>query len=264
MPSYVVVGASRGIGREFVRQLSAAAENTVFALVRSKMTALSAPSTVLNENRHNVHIIEADVTDVKAMRAAAEEVAKITGGGLDVLIENAAAINGENDWRRIIDFDGEDEILQKEFDNAFKVNVMGVIYSALSFLPLLRIGKTRKIIVISSQGGNPDFVYKAGLTGMSAYGTSKAGTNMVVAKLALELQGEGFVVVGLSPGLVDTSRDNPLPRSPKNMEWLVACIKNFREKFPQSQGMLSVDVSVEKQLKLIAECTVKDNGHILG
>jgi saccharopine dehydrogenase-like NADP-dependent oxidoreductase len=49
---------------EFVNQLSADSGNTVFALVRSKATA----DKLAELGRPNVHIIEADITDNKALK----------------------------------------------------------------------------------------------------------------------------------------------------------------------------------------------------
>jgi hypothetical protein len=49
---------------EFVNQLSADSGNTVFALVRSKNNA----NKLTELRRHNVHIIEADITDNKALK----------------------------------------------------------------------------------------------------------------------------------------------------------------------------------------------------
>jgi len=37
----------------------------------------------------------------------------------------------------------------------------------------------------------------------------KAALNMVVAKYAVELKSEGFKLLALSPGLVDTTADKP-------------------------------------------------------
>ncbi|KAK7063705.1 hypothetical protein R3P38DRAFT_2756566 [Favolaschia claudopus] len=87
MSSYVVTGASRGIGLEFVKQLSANDKNQVFAVVRNKSKA-----TFLQDlSRKNVTIVEADVTDAKALGLAAAEVAKATGNKLDYLINNAGS-----------------------------------------------------------------------------------------------------------------------------------------------------------------------------
>jgi NAD(P)-dependent dehydrogenase (short-subunit alcohol dehydrogenase family) len=82
---------------------------------------------------------------------------------------------------------------------------LGVIYSTNSFLPLLRKGETRKVATISSATGDCDFVLGTGLAQAAAYGTSKAAVNMIIAKFAVRLQTEGFTIIALSPGMVDTS-----------------------------------------------------------
>jgi NAD(P)-dependent dehydrogenase (short-subunit alcohol dehydrogenase family) len=61
------------------------------------------------------------------------------------------------------------------------------------------------VVTISSRGGDRDLVLKTGLSQMVAYGASKAAVNMIVAKFAITLQTEGFIVFALSPGMVNTS-----------------------------------------------------------
>lgn len=72
-------------------------------------------------------------------------------------------------------------------------------------MPLLRAGPTKKIIVIGTGGGDPKAVLTVGIKNMVAYCATKAAAVMVATKWALELKDEGFVVVTLTPGLVDTS-----------------------------------------------------------
>jgi len=252
MPSYVVTGASRGIGLEFVRQLGADPANKVFALVRNK----AAADHLAALEGKNVHIFQADVTDHKALKAAAVNVSQETGGKLDVLINNAAAINGDNDWRKLTDYDGEEETLEKDLDDAFKVNVLGVIHTTNAFLPLLREGSAKKVITIGSGGGEREFVFRSKLDAMVAYGTSKAAAHMIVTKYAVQLGDEGFIFIALSPGLVDTSSTSLGERSEKNKEWLT----NYMPNLPK---MISPTESVEKQLKVIAGITEKDNGSFL-
>lgn len=52
---------------EFVNQLSNDSGNTVFALVRSKLTA----DKLVELARSNVHIIEADITSTKDLKVGA-------------------------------------------------------------------------------------------------------------------------------------------------------------------------------------------------
>jgi hypothetical protein len=44
-------------------------ENVVFALVRDTVAALEVPLSPLKNARPNVHVLEADVTDHKALKA---------------------------------------------------------------------------------------------------------------------------------------------------------------------------------------------------
>ncbi|KAI9721637.1 MAG: hypothetical protein M1835_003993, partial [Candelina submexicana] len=65
MVVYVVTGASRGLGYEFVRQLSRG-DNIVFGLVRTKAPV---EKKVSEDGLKNVHILSADVTDTASLRA---------------------------------------------------------------------------------------------------------------------------------------------------------------------------------------------------
>lgn len=62
--TYVVTGASRGIGAEFVKQL-AAKGNTVFALARNPAGSDKLQSLV--DNKH-VYAIKVDVTDEESIK----------------------------------------------------------------------------------------------------------------------------------------------------------------------------------------------------
>lgn len=63
--------------------------NQVFALIRSRGTA--KPLEELASKRKNLHIIVTDIYDTKKLAEAATEVAKVTGGSLDILILNAGS-----------------------------------------------------------------------------------------------------------------------------------------------------------------------------
>jgi NAD(P)-dependent dehydrogenase (short-subunit alcohol dehydrogenase family) len=79
--TYLITGASRGIGLQFVKQLLARGDR-VIAGARSPSTA-----TYLQEIKNDkLQIIQLDVTDINSIKAAAAEVDRIAPEGIDVLI----------------------------------------------------------------------------------------------------------------------------------------------------------------------------------
>ena len=85
-----------------------------------------------------------------------------------------------------------------------RTNVIGVTNATNIFLPLLRAGTTRKIVAISSPAGDLEFVRGVGMSQNIQYSVSKAALNMIVAQFALALKPEGFTIIALCPGAVNT------------------------------------------------------------
>ncbi|EIW57123.1 NAD-P-binding protein [Trametes versicolor FP-101664 SS1] len=200
--SYAVVGASRGIGLEYVRQLATRPDTIVFAIVRNKKGSFHLTAAIANFK--NVHVFEADVVDHASLERAAKEVAAISGGKLDVLIHNAGRMSGQAVWMGFKDYPNMDA-LDADCIEAYKINALGVVHGIAAFLPLLRAGPTKKIAVLGTDGAIPNTVYALGLPDLCAYSMSKAASMLATAKWALQLKDEGFIVVTLAPGLVDTT-----------------------------------------------------------
>lgn len=59
--------------------------------------------------------------------------------------------------------------------------------------------------MLGTDGAIPNTVYALGLPDLCAYSMSKAASMLATAKYALQLKDEGFIVVTLAPGLVDTT-----------------------------------------------------------
>jgi len=84
----------------------------------------------------------------------------------------------------------------------FEVNVVGVQIVTQAFLPLLRLGKKKTIVDISSflgslehtDGRYKNFAYHA-------YSLSKTAVNFLVRDYAAELAEEGFTVIAVNPGV---------------------------------------------------------------
>ena len=131
MPSYLITGASRGLGYAFIRHLAAIPGNTVIGMVRNKEATLARLEM---DGIANVKIVEADITDREALTTAYAEVTDINKGSLDVLINNAALVNERSAYKTLVD---DDPIaLEDDLMTSFRANVVGVAKTINTFLPL--------------------------------------------------------------------------------------------------------------------------------
>jgi NAD(P)-dependent dehydrogenase (short-subunit alcohol dehydrogenase family) len=262
MSSYLVTGASRGIGLEYVRQLSQNSKNTVIGLVRN-----AAKSVYLQEITHlpNVHVVEGDITSVEAMQKAAKDIAAITGGSLDYIIENAGGNYGTS--ATFTDPKIDQNSLVEELKINFDINAVSGVVVTNALLPLLRKGKAKKLIFISSAAGDIAFIRATGTAEMASYGASKSALNFIAQKYAIELADEGIVVLALSPGFVDTNSTKeggaPQPSEEDMKTWGGIFAKWVKHQPDWDQKPLTVQDSVQKQLKVIASVGPEDSGKLL-
>lgn len=93
MASYLITGASRGLGLELARQLTALPSSQVskvFATTRGDAPSLNELS---QKSPGRVAIIKLDANKLESVKQAAAEVESQLGGkGLDVLINNAGVM----------------------------------------------------------------------------------------------------------------------------------------------------------------------------
>ncbi|EHK47114.1 hypothetical protein TRIATDRAFT_272904 [Trichoderma atroviride IMI 206040] len=196
MPSYVVTGSSRGLGYALVKVLASNPLNTVIGLVRDPTVTRARLDA---DGIFNVHVVAADISDGTAVRNAAEETKRFLGGaGLDVLINNAA----------LKDFEHNTQTVLEEAQKSFDINVSGVAQTVFAFLPLLREGKMKKIVGISSGMGDIDLINGVNLANAAPYAVSKAALSTMFAKFNAAYQDEELLFFTICPGLVDTAEGN--------------------------------------------------------
>ncbi|CAE7182678.1 unnamed protein product [Rhizoctonia solani] len=189
---YLVVGANRGLGLEFVRQLLQTPENRVIATYRdaSKLDELNKLSSE-RSNAGRLESVQLDMNDDESCKAAANEI-RTKAGAIDVLIVNAGINNHI------------DSVLEQsvdEFSNTFKTNVLGPLRITQHFAPLFNTHRLSKLAFITSVQGS----LTRGKTALTpSYGISKAALNMMGRKLAYELEPSNVAVVLLHPGWVQT------------------------------------------------------------
>lgn len=202
MTVVLVTGASRGLGLELTRQLSADGA-TVVATCRapSRATALEA---LRAERPGQVHIEPLDVADQEAIEACAARV-RARSERLDLLVNNAGV------WRA--ESGGESQGPLGALDGpalteVLRVNAVGALLVTQALTELLVAGGATVAMLSSGLGS-----LTRNVPGVNyGYALSKAALNMAMRQLAAELGDRGVRVVALDPGWVRTDLGGPQAR----------------------------------------------------
>ncbi|KAI0628101.1 NAD-P-binding protein [Trametes polyzona] len=226
--TWLVTGASRGIGLELVRQLLQVPSSLVVAACRSPDTATGLHA-LKAAAKGSLHVVKLDVSDFDNVRALPEKVAPILADvGLDYLVNNA----GINVADTAFTLDPETLL------NVFRVNTVAPALISQVLLPFIEKGSAKKILHISSAAGSIGYVtmippeYQA----QASYPISKAALNMLVYKQKVERP--DFTIITLCPGWVRTDMGG-------------------------EQGLLEPAESVVGILKVIMSVTREDSGKYL-
>lgn len=223
-----ISGANRGIGLSMTL-LMAGKGYTVFAGYREE-----ARSERLFQKAHEdgrIVPVKVDVTRQSDLRGLVDTIAS-RAGHLDILI-NSAGIN--------LGKAGElDSLSLKDFTESFLVNVGGPFLTTRYLLPLLKKGREKKVVNITSVMGS----IQLSTGDMAPYRVSKAALNMLTKNLAIAYQPYGITVVGLHPGWVRTDMGGP--DAPLSVEESVTRLLGIIENLsPSRSGEV---ISVEGQV----------------
>ncbi|KAK3995686.1 hypothetical protein QBC44DRAFT_320120 [Cladorrhinum sp. PSN332] len=259
MSSVLITGTSRSIGYEFLRQYSATPENIVLGIVRNKTaTAEKIASDPELSNRANIHLLEADLTNYAALKAASIEASAITGGKLDILIANAAVVSSFDAYDPVGKLGDDPEGLTKCLRELFEVNVIGNAHLFNIFLPLILAGTQKKVITISTGLADPIFTNELDIETGALYASSKAAMNMLVAKFSAQYKKEGVLFLSISPGLVEAGHyNNP---TPEQQAALAGMLQKFLQYAPHFSGPSTPEKSVQAIRRVIADASI-DKGH---
>ena len=179
MPSVLITGASRGIGRALALRLEAAGWD-VYATVRRSGDG----EQLLGDAAHgNVHTIEVDVSDTEQIAALDEKLPL----RLDGVVNNAGIVVGGP----LESLSAED--LRRQMD----VNVVGAVGVTNAVLPKLRTSRGR-VVFVSSLSGR----VSTPMTG--AYNASKFAIEAIADAWRIELAPWGVKVVLIEPAMTDT------------------------------------------------------------
>ncbi|RAO73971.1 uncharacterized protein BHQ10_009983 [Talaromyces amestolkiae] len=255
MSSWVITGVSRGLGFEFVRQISQNPSNTVFGLVRDKAAVDSKVAAEIG--RDNIHIIQADTTDPLAIEKAVQYVSERTNGTLDYIVANAAL----QAKTALVGFDTlshDPKALEKDVIDHFRVNTIGAIHVFNAFMPLILKGRAKKVIAISTGMSDPEMTLKADIYQAASYAMSKAALNMAVAKFSALYREKGVLCMAICPGAVDTGSLNI--ETEEEGQLAMAMFGKFKQYSPTFQGPMKPEDSAKSVLALVDKATV-DGGY---
>jgi len=205
----LITGANRGIGLAIAHALLKGG-HTVLAGTRQPDESPEL-QTLAEQFPKTLHILALDVTSDASVGAAARQTRH---SGLDLLINNAGVFPEEGD-------ENFADLELDHFEEAFRINVVGVARMIQAFAPILEKSARPRIVNISSGAGSiadksEHYYY--------AYSASKAALNMLTRTVAAEYRARGIAVVAMTPGWVRTRMGGEqAPLSPEESGGAIAC-----------------------------------------
>eukprot|EP00756_Hemistasia_phaeocysticola_P007815 Hpha_TRINITY_DN1440_c0_g1::TRINITY_DN1440_c0_g1_i1::g.9664::m.9664 len=195
--TWVVTGASSGIGLEVVKQLAARGDK-VFATCRKRQSSASGVD--------QISAVAGDVTIIEGVDVASDDVGTVlaasplAGVQVDVLLHNAGSVNGTRDVAagEVMSEQNLDVVSMDRMRAAFEVNTLGPL-RVQQALTAQMTSPGGKVAVISTGLGS---ITDNSSGGKYAYRVSKAGVNMVAKSLSADLKDKGIAVTAIAPGFV--------------------------------------------------------------
>jgi NAD(P)-dependent dehydrogenase (short-subunit alcohol dehydrogenase family) len=181
MPTVLVIGASRGIGLEFVRQYAADGARVIATHRQpddgARLRALGARPLAL------------DVLDAGALAGFASQ---LEGEALDLAIVNAGVYGSRST--------GLVAPTQDEFDAVMRTNVHAPMQLIALLGPRLAATQGKLAVISSSMGSISRMTHASGWL----YRASKAALNSVLRAASIDLGPQGVTCMAFHPGWVRT------------------------------------------------------------
>jgi NAD(P)-dependent dehydrogenase (short-subunit alcohol dehydrogenase family) len=213
MKTFVVTGASTGIGRELTLSLAREGHRVVM-VSRNPERAAAAVERVRAEGKGEVLSLLADLSLLSEARRVGHELESMIGR-LDALVLNAAVIPP----RRALTPEG--------FETAFATNALSPLVLLDTLLPRLKSSAPSRVVTFfgGNEPGGMDFddlqSEKGRPSGFKLYGRSKLVVAMLTVELARRLKSSGVTVNAAWPGIVNTEGMRAIPGAIAVMMFLI-------------------------------------------
>ncbi|KAK6431478.1 hypothetical protein LTR95_012365 [Oleoguttula sp. CCFEE 5521] len=247
MKTWIIVGASRGIWREFVRQALERGDRVIATVRKPKGDTVA--SLWPTAKPAQCQVFHCDMLDGTSITQFAEAVGAINDTVIDYIVLNAGVLQYPN-VRFIEAAEGVARIFSAaapegktcsgitsfrsyaNFQFHLQTNTIGPILAASSLLRNLNT-PPKTLTFISSDSGSVQR-FRPEEDGFAAYAASKAALNQSLRHMAAELQRKGseVIVLAIHPGEVKTDMANV------DLGWEV-------------EGQIEVDESVRGCVKVI-------------
>ncbi len=225
MPSVLVTGASRGIGRAIAEHLASRGWD-VIAGVRTQTDA----AAVTAANPQRVSAVLLDVTDADQVAALSESLP----ARLDAVVNNAGVVvSGPMET-----------VTSDEWRKQLEINVIGQLAVTRAVLPRLRESRGR-IVFISSVNG------RMSMPLIGAYAASKFAIEAAADAMRMELRPWKIPVVVVQPAQTDT--DMWRTADTKVLEAETALSPGHRALYAQHIAGMKKSVPVSQRLAVPAE-----------
>lgn len=248
---FVVTGASRGIGLQFVKSLLLDTKGTIVACCRDPNSSEGLSSLIAGlpeTDKARINLVQMDLEDQSSIESAANEI-KSKFSRVDILL-NVAGLLGDGTTtpgpeRSITKIDRD------WLEKTFSVNVFGPVMLSKELAPLMaqrrrgskgEMPSSRPNSVIANLSARVGSVSDNSLGGWYSYRMSKSALNQATRTMAHELKRQSIWCIALHPGTTDTDLSKPFQ-------------KNVAE-----GRLFPVDFTVESLLKVVNAMEDENSG----
>jgi NAD(P)-dependent dehydrogenase (short-subunit alcohol dehydrogenase family) len=190
----VITGGNSGIGLATAKRF--VSEGAYVFITGRRQKEIDA---AVSEIGKNVMGIQGDVSNLTDLDRLYNTV-KDQKGHLDILFANAG----------IAQFSSLGEISEEHFDNIFRINVKGLLFTIQKALPLLQDGGS---IIL-----NASVASSKGVEETSVYSASKAAVRSFARTWTADLRHRKIRVNAISPGPIDTPIFSSLTQNEEQMD----------------------------------------------
>lgn len=234
----LITGGSRGIGLAIAKKCLLEGA-TVVITGRSEKRLDAAKHDVDNSR---LHTLVWDIGKTELITERLRLVRELTGGDLDVLVNNAAILSG---GRHFLD------TTEETWDEIQATNMKGLVFLTQavvkSWIADKRQGKVINISSVRSQMGVRD----------GPYDMSKWGLNGLTQGLGVLLAPHGISVNGIAPGVTDTPGMRQIH---PDLGWLVKLIPAGRIGSPDEIAELAIFLMSSAANYIVGQTIVCDGG----